>query len=48
MVKPTRTNIGKVAITSAANTDPPLLTFSPKLLTNCWTPAEMVVLCGPG
>ena len=45
MVMPTRTNIGTVAITSAANTEPPLLTFSPKLLTNCCTPAEIVVLC---
>jgi Helix-turn-helix domain len=47
MVKPTRTNMGKVAITRASNTEPPLLTLSPKLLTNCCTPAAELHLA-PG
>ena len=35
-----------VAITNAANTDPPEDRLRPKLPMNCWTPAEMVVRWG--
>ena len=46
MVQPTRTNIGAVAMTKAAKTAPPLEALRPKLPTNCWTPAEIVIFDG--
>src|SRR5262249_43347056 len=46
MVRPTRANIGTMARTNAANTEPPLPVLSPKLPTNPKTPAEIVVFDG--